>query len=63
MEGSDRNVIQAIVSVNPGLAFIKFWQGIVEISLRGLAIVSYTFNFFFFFKIPLYNNRHWLSYF
>lgn len=38
------NTIVVIMTPHPSLAIVKFWQGIVEIIARGIALVSYNNN-------------------
>ena len=33
-------VVSAVTSLKPGIAILKFWQGIVDLVLRAIVVVS-----------------------
>lgn len=42
--GKISNTVVAIITPHPSLGIVKFWQGIVEMIVRGIVLVSYNNN-------------------
>lgn len=42
--GKISNTVVVIITPHPSLAIVKFWQGIVEMIVRGIVLVSYNNN-------------------